>query len=181
MSVLAEAWNWIGANPGPFWTAFRVHLLLSAAGLGVGIAVGVPLGLYLSRRPGIADAIINAVGIGRTIPSLAILALMLPLVGTGFAPSLIALALYAVPPILVNTYVGIRQVDPDAVEAARGMGMSGGGVLARIEIPLALPVIFAGIRTAAVQVVAGRVVKHRFIVEGAGQRGQPRVKALAAC
>jgi osmoprotectant transport system permease protein len=155
MGALAEAWTWIGAHPAPFWTALRVHLMLSGAALGIGIAVAVPLGLYLSRRPGVADAVINIVGVGRTIPSLALLALMLPLVGTGFLPSLIALSIYAVPPILVNAYVGIRQIDADVIDAARGMGLSNGGILRRIEIPLALPVIFAGIRTAAVQVVAG--------------------------
>ena len=117
--------------------------------------VAVPLGIWLSRYPRAAEAAINVAGILRTIPSLAILALMLPLLGTGFLPSVVALIVYAISPILINTYVGIKQVDPDAIDAALGMGMTRREIIARIEVPLAVPIIFAGIRTAAVQVVAG--------------------------
>jgi osmoprotectant transport system permease protein len=87
-----------------------------------------------------------------------VLALAMPLLGTGFLPSLVALVLIALPPVLVNTIVGVRVIDPDVVDAARGMGMSGADVLRAIELPLALPVIFAGLRTAAVQVVSGAVL-----------------------
>ena len=90
----------------------------------------------------------------RTIPSLALLVLMLPLVGTGYLPAMIALTLYGVPAILLNTYAGVRSVDPDVVDAARGQGLSDRQIVRRIEVPLALPVVFAGIRTAAVQIVA---------------------------
>src|SRR6266542_483924 len=90
--------------------------------------------------------------------SLAVLALAMPLLGTGFLPSLVALTLIALPPILINTITGVREIDADIVDAARGMGMSGGDVLRKIELPLAVPVIFAGLRTAAVQVVSGAVL-----------------------
>ena len=92
---------------------------------------------------------------GGPAPGGAVWASMLPVLGTGFLPSLVALTLLAIPPILINAYVGIRQVDPDAVESAVGMGMTRLQVMAKIELPVALPVISAGVRTAAVQVVAG--------------------------
>ena len=105
-----------------------------------------------------AQFAIAGANIGRTLPSLAVLALVMPLLGTGFAPSLFALTLLALPPILINTYTAVRQVDPDVVDAARGMGMTRGEIVRKVELPLALPVIFAGIRTAAVQVISGAVL-----------------------
>jgi osmoprotectant transport system permease protein len=104
--------------------------------------------------PGAAAYAIGAANVLRTIPSLALLVLMLPLVGTGYLPAMIALTLYGVPAILLNTYAGVRSVDPDVVDAARGQGLSDRQIVRRIEVPLALPVVFAGIRTAAVQIVA---------------------------
>ena len=101
---------------------------------------------------------INVANVGRTLPSLAVLALVMPLLGTGFAPSLFALSLLALPPILLNTLAGMRGIDPEIVDAARGMGMTPNGILRRIEWPLALPVIFAGLRTAAIQVISGAVL-----------------------
>ena len=153
--MLEGAWTYIVNNPGVFRAALTTHLWLSGVALLVGIVIAVPLGIWLSRYPRAAEAAINAAGILRTIPSLAILAIMLPLLGTGFLPSVVALIVYAISPILINTYVGIKQVDPDAVDAATGMGMTRLQIIAKIEVPLAVPIIFAGIRTAAVQVVAG--------------------------
>ncbi|MBA4115266.1 MAG: ABC transporter permease, partial [Rubrobacter sp.] len=106
------------------------------------------------RSPFWAAVAINTGNIGRAVPSLAILALVFPLLGFGFAPSLVALVLLAIPPILINASTGLRQVSPQVIDAARGMGLSGGQILGRIQIPIAAPVIFAGIRTSAVQVVA---------------------------
>src|SRR5690606_6422141 len=97
---------------------------------------------------------INLVSALRVLPSLAILVLMLPYLGLGFTPALVALTILACPPILINTYTGYRDVDPAVVEAAYGMGMTTGQVLWWIESPLALPVVVAGLRTAAVEVVA---------------------------
>lgn len=153
--MLADALTWILSNPAVFRAALTTHLWLSGTALAVGMVVAVPLGIWLSRYPRAADLAINFAGVLRTIPSLAILAIMLPLLGTGFLPSVVALIVYAISPILINTYVGIKQVDPDSVDAALGMGMTRLQIVARIEVPLAVPVIFAGIRTAAVQVVAG--------------------------
>ncbi len=153
--MLLDALFWILANRPAFTNAFMIHLMLSGTALGLAILIAVPVGIVVSRYPRAAAAAINGAGIARTVPSLAILAIMLPLVGTGFAPSVIALIVLALPPILINTYVGIREVDPDVVDSARGMGMTTGQIVGRIEVPLAAPVIFAGIRTSAVQVVAG--------------------------
>jgi osmoprotectant transport system permease protein len=115
--------------------------------------------VWLARRGGpVALAGVNAANIGRTLPSLAVLALVMPVLGTGFAPSLFALTLLALPPILINTYAGLRDVDADVVDAARGMGMTQEQILRRVELPIALPIIFAGLRTAAVQVISGAVL-----------------------
>lgn len=146
--------GWISANPDIFWTAIENHLWLSGVALAAVLAIALPLGLVLTRRPGFANIAIAIVNILRTIPSLALLVIMLPLLGTGFLPSAVALTLYGLPALLLNTYTGLTEVDADIVDAARGQGFSDRQVMTRIEIPLALPVIFAGIRTAAVQIVS---------------------------
>jgi len=131
------------------------HMLLSVAGLAVGLVVSLPLGIWASRRPRLGELILGAAGVIQTIPSLALLALMVPLLrGTiGFLPAFIALVLYSVLPIVANAIIGIRGVDPALTEAARGLGMSDRQMLARVELPLAAPVILGGVRTAAVLVV----------------------------
>ena len=147
-------WRWISDNPGIFGTAVNNHLQLSGVALAAVILIALPLGLLLTRHRGFANAAIAIVNILRTVPSLALLVIMLPLLGTGFLPSVVALVLYGLPALLLNTYTGLVEVDADIVEAARGQGLSDRQVMTRIEIPLALPVIFAGIRTAAVQIVS---------------------------
>jgi len=156
--MLADAWHYIATHPQQFATALGVHIAMSASALALAAAIAIPMGLVAARRAGVALAAINAANIGRTLPSLAVLALAMPILGTGFAPSLVALTLIALPPILTNTIAGLIGVEPDIVDAARGMGMTGRQVLRRVELPLATPVIFAGLRTAAVQVVSGAVL-----------------------
>ena len=131
-----------------------VHVELSVAALLIGVVVAVPIALATFRSALWATVAINTGNIGRAVPSLAILALVFPLLGFGFAPSLVALTLLAIPPILINASTGLRQVNPQVIDAARGMGLSGGRILSSIQLPIAAPVIFAGIRTSAVQVVA---------------------------
>jgi len=147
-------WQWINDNPGIFGTAVNNHLQLSGVALAAVILIALPLGLALTRHRRFANAAIAIVNILRTVPSLALLVIMLPLLGTGFLPSAVALVLYGLPALLLNTYTGLVEVDADIVEAARGQGLSDRQVMTQIEIPLALPVIFAGIRTAAVQIVS---------------------------
>ena len=156
--MLDAAWAYLAAHPGQFATALGVHISLSASALILASAIAIPAGIAAARRPALALAAIGTANVGRTLPSLAVLALAMPLLGTGFAPSLLALTLLALPPILINTVAGLRSVDPDIVDAARGMGMAPAAILQTVELPLAMPVIFAGLRTSAVQVISGAVL-----------------------
>ncbi len=152
--MTANPLPWIEANPSIFIAAAQRHLSLTAAALAAVIVIALPLGLALTRHRSAAPLAVSIVNILRTIPSLALLVIMLPVLGTGFLPSAVALTLYGLPALLLNTYTGLTEVDRDIVEAARGQGLSDPQVMRRIEIPLALPVIFAGLRTAAVQIVS---------------------------
>jgi osmoprotectant transport system permease protein len=149
--------TWEGRNGIP--TRLGEHLVLSAAALAGGTLIALPLGLAIGHTGRGAVAVVSIANIGRAVPSLGLLGIafviMLPLgLGLGFWPSLIALVLLALPPIVTNTYVGLRAVDRELIEAARGMGMREREILTAVELPIALPVILAGIRISAVQVVA---------------------------
>ena len=146
--------GWIAAHPKVFVQAANQHIVLSVTALIAAILLALPLALAITRSERAANAAIAGVNVLRTIPSLALLVIMLPFLGTGFVPAVVALTLYGLPAILINTYTGLREVDRDIVEAARGQGMTDAGIMRRIEVPLALPVIFAGVRTAAVQIVS---------------------------
>jgi glycine betaine/choline ABC-type transport system substrate-binding protein/ABC-type proline/glycine betaine transport system permease subunit len=130
------------------------HMWLSFVAVAIAIAVAVPVGLWLGHIGRGGFVAINASNVGRAVPSLALIAFFVAYLGVGFANVTLALVLLAIPPILTNAYVGVRQVDRDTVDAARGMGMTGAQAVRRIELPLALPLIFGGIRTSAVNVVA---------------------------
>jgi osmoprotectant transport system permease protein len=156
--LFVDAWQFILAHPERFLSALGTHVALSASALAIAIAIAVPLGVTLSSTRRAAQIAIAGANIGRTLPSLAVLALVMPVLGTGFMPSLFALTLLALPPILINTYTAVRQVEPEVVDAARGVGMTRREIMGKVELPLALPVIFAGIRTAAVQVISGAVL-----------------------
>ncbi len=129
------------------------HIGLTAASLAIAILVGVSVGILLTRYSSVSNQVIGAVGIIQTIPSVALLGFLLPLLGIGVVPAIVALFLYALLPIIRNTYTGIDEVDSSIKEAAKGMGMSQMQILSKVELPLAIPVIFAGIRTAAVTTV----------------------------
>jgi osmoprotectant transport system permease protein len=137
-----------------FLAQLVVHIELSVVALLIGTAIAMPVALVVYRSPIWSVLAVNTGNIGRAVPSLAVLALVFPLMGFGFAPSLVALTLLAIPPILINASTGLRQVSPQIIDAARGMGLSNSQILGRIQLPIAAPVIFAGIRTSAVQVVA---------------------------
>lgn len=156
--MLAEAWRYVLEHPDRFGDALWRHVSLSVTALVLAAAMAIPLGIWVAHRARFALVAINAANIGRTLPSLAVLALTMPLLGTGFAPSLFALTLLALPPILINTYAAVRQVDADVIDAARGMGMTPREITRGIVVPLALPVIFAGLRIAAIQVISGAVL-----------------------
>lgn len=153
--MLSTALFWIAGHQTEFLRALGQHLIMSGVSLALALAIGLPLSVLIVNRGYLAFGVINTINGLRTIPSLAILAIMMPLLGIGLMPSIVALTVLALPPILLNAYVGLRDVDPDAIEAAIGMGMTGGEVVRKIRIPLAAPAMFAGARTAAVQVLAG--------------------------
>ncbi|HEU0302557.1 MAG TPA: glycine betaine ABC transporter substrate-binding protein [Longimicrobium sp.] len=153
------------------------HLLLVALSLLAAAAVAVPLGVLLGRaRAGAAEGTVRAVGLLQTIPGIALLAFMIPLLGIGMVPALAALFLYSLYPIVRNTYTGVRDAGPEAVEAARALGMSDAQVLRHVRLPLAAPSIMAGVRTSAV-IAVGTATLAAFI--GAGGLGDPIVAGLA--
>jgi osmoprotectant transport system permease protein len=140
-------------RPG-FTELLITHIELSVIALLIAIAIALPVALAIRNTSLGAALAVNLGNIGRAVPSLAILALCQPFLGFGFDTALVALTALAIPPILINASTGLREVSRDVIDAARGMGLSEGQILTRIQVPVAAPVIFAGIRTSAVQVVA---------------------------
>ncbi len=154
----------------------RDHIALAATALAAALAIGVPLGAAVARAPRLRGVSLGAIYVARVVPSLAVLAIMLPLVGVGFVPAVIALALLAIPPIALNIDLGLRAVPEAVLDAARGLGMDRRQRRTRVEWPLALPIVFAGIRTAAVEVVASATLAA-FI--GGGGLGEYIVNGIA--
>ena len=151
------------------------HLGLVFGALSLSILVAVPLGLVLERHSGRAENVIRGVGILQTIPSIALLAFMIPLLGVGAQPAIAALFLYGLYPIVRNTFTGVRDAGPAAAQSATALGMTPRQVLVHVKLPLAVPVILAGIRTAAV-ICVGTATLAAFI--GAGGLGEPIVAGL---
>lgn len=155
--------------------AFMQHIYLSFVALAVGIAIALPLGILVARYRRIAEPVIGITAIIQTIPSLALFGFLVPLIGIGAKTALIALIIYALLPILRNTYTGISNIDESMIEAGRGMGMTKNQLLWQIEFPLALPFIMAGIRTATVLTV-GIATLATFV--GAGGLGDVIYRGL---
>jgi len=146
----------------------RAHLEMVLMAEVIAIAIGVPLGILVTR-PGfkkLTTPVIGGASVGQSVPSLAIIAIMAPLLGFGFQSAIVALVIYGLLPILRNSYAGINNIDPAIVEAARGMGMTRGQITRKIELPLALPVIMAGIRVSTVITVG--TAELAVLVGGAG-------------
>jgi osmoprotectant transport system permease protein len=154
MNDFTNAFKFMGDNASLMLEKTWEHLLLSFASIGVAMVIALPLGVVLGHLHKGSFIAINISNVGRALPSLAIISIGLGLLGIGFINVLVALVILAVPPMLTNAFVAIDRVDPDAVEAARGAGMSNAQILWKVEIPLAVPLMFAGIRTAAVYVIA---------------------------
>lgn len=200
MTLLGDVVRWF-ADPAHYQgsdavqTRILEHAQVSGLAMLVGLLIALPIGLYLGHTGRLGFIAVNVANIGRAIPSLATIALAIPVAGTllgvqnglGFWPTFFALIPLAIPPVLTNAYVAVRGVDRDVIEAARGMGVSEAGILRRIELPLALPLIIAGMRTAAVNVVAtatlGALVAFgglgRFIVDGLALQEYDRLFAGA--
>ncbi|MDQ4068193.1 MAG: ABC transporter permease [Actinomycetota bacterium] len=198
MSLPAEVVEWFSTAEhwrGDFGVPHRLaeHGAMSAAAVLAAVVIALPFGVWLGHRGKGGALAINLANVGRAVPSLAILALTQEAIGLsgwpgfGARPAFVALVALAVPPLVTNAYVGMRGVDRGVVEAARGMGMTGRELLWRVELPIALPVVMAGLRTAAVQVVATASLAAvtawgglgRFIVDGFGQRDNPQILAGA--
>jgi osmoprotectant transport system permease protein len=154
MHAFLQAFPFIANNSNLIWSKTEAHLAISFASIGVAIAISVPLGVWLGHLHRGSFLAISASNIGRALPSLAVIAIGIGFLGIGFLNVLVALVILAGPVMLTNAYVAVDQVDRDAVEAARAMGMTPLQVLLRVELPLALPLLFAGLRTATVYVVA---------------------------
>lgn len=130
------------------------QIYISAISLALGIVVAVPLSIILMKFPRVAKVVIAIASMLQTIPALALLAIMIPFFGVGKLPAIIALFLYSLMPILRNTYVGLMGVSPDTIDSARGLGMTNLQLILKVDIPLAMPVIMAGIRLSAIYVIA---------------------------
>ena len=133
--------------------ALTQHILISFVALLCALIIAIPLGIYIARHLKISEGILGIAAVLQTIPSLALLGLLIPLLGIGIVPAIVAIVIYALLPILRNTYTGIRKVDPSLIEAADAMGMTPMKRLFKVELPLAMPVIMAGIRTAMVLII----------------------------
>lgn len=173
--------NWQGPSGVP--TRLAEHLLLSAIPITIAALIALPAAMYVGHTRRFEVAIVTVANIGRAIPSYALLVIMVILTGLGNEPIIVALTLLAIPPILTNGYVAIQSVDTDTLEAARGMGMRERGVLFGIEIPLGAPLLIAGLRIAALQVVATATLAAlvagpglgRIVVDGLAVRDFPQV------
>jgi osmoprotectant transport system permease protein len=180
---LTDASHWTGAAGIP--ARLAEHLALSGISLALAMVIAVPVGIWIGHTGRFTSLAVNGANVWRALPSLAVIGLVLPItaaidpqLGFKIYPTLIAMVVLAVPPILVNTQAGVAGVDRDLVEAARAMGMRDGQVVRRLELPLALPAILAGVRSGSVQVVAtltlgaifGSGGLGRYLVEGIAQR-----------
>lgn len=175
--------NWTGPDGIP--TRLLQHVELSGIAMVLAVAVALPIALGLGHWGRGGFVAINASNVGRAIPTLAVLVVLAvtPAIGIGNTAAVLALVLFAIPPVLTNGYVAMRGVDADVKESARGMGMTGGQLLRRVEVPLALPLIAAGVRTAAVQVIATATLAAlvgsgglgRYIIDGYAVLDYPQV------
>ncbi|MFG3527145.1 ABC transporter permease [Streptomyces sp. NPDC047917] len=161
MKTLADAWSWLTtatnwSGEGGIWNRLGQHLFLTVVCLLISCLIALPVALVLGHLGKGGALAVNISNTGRAVPTFAVLVLLLltPIGGHGEWPTIIALVLFAVPPLLTNAYVGMREVDRDIVRAARGMGMTGRQLMLGVEVPLALPLILTGVRIAAVQLVA---------------------------
>ncbi|MFJ8795243.1 ABC transporter permease [Streptomyces sp. NPDC102462] len=194
MTTLTATWHWL-ADPA-HWTGedgirhrLLQHLVLTVVCLAVSCAVALPVALVLGHLGKGGVLAVNISNAGRAVPTFAVLVLLLltPVGRWGEGPTVLALVLFAVPPLLTNAYVGMREVDRGVVRAARGMGMTGRQLLFRVELPLALPMVLGGVRIAAVQLVATATIAAlagggglgRIITAGFNLASTPQVVAGA--
>ncbi len=169
MDWLTSVWSFIRDNPDRFNDLLVSHLRISLSALAVAILLYVPLGVLFARNERIGPAAVGLISAVRVIPSLALVFVFVPLLGFGYRPALLALIVLAAPPIILNTSAGVLNVDRSVLEAARGLGMNNAQVFFRVQLPLALPVILAGIRSASVEIFASATLASLIGVKTLGQ------------
>jgi osmoprotectant transport system permease protein len=175
--------HWTGSDGIP--TRFVEHIQLSAEAVLIGAVIALPIGIVLGHYGRFGGLAVNISNVGRAIPSIALLVLAFQVFGLGNLPIIIALTALAIPPMVTNSYVAMREVDPDIKEAARGMGYREPAQILRVELPLAVPLVMAGVRTSAVQVVATATLAAliagggfgRYIIDGFGQQDYTKLVA----
>lgn len=164
---MGGVWDAFQANNG--WSQTWVHLKLSLTALALATVVGLALGVVCAKiGRGAAFVVVTISNLGRTVPTFALIALILALTSLGFWPAALGLFLLGVPPILLNAYTGVNEVDRGVVEASRGMGLRPLQVLGRVELPIAMPLIFAGVRTSSVQIIATAALAGLVGADGLG-------------
>jgi osmoprotectant transport system permease protein len=156
-------------GPGNLWELAQSHMAVSIVAMAVAVGLTVPLGLWLGHKGRGEFLAVSVSNVGRAVPSLALLAFFVAFLGLGFTNVAAVLTLLAIPPILTNTYVGVRQVDPETIDAARGVGLTEAQIIRKVELPLALPTIFGGIRLSAVAVVATATIAPLGNVRSLGE------------
>ncbi|MFE9768688.1 ABC transporter permease [Streptomyces sp. NPDC005808] len=194
MNTLTDAWNWLTdsahwAGADGVWHRLGQHLVLTVVCLVISCLIALPIALVLGHLGKGGALAVNISNVGRAVPTFAVLVLLLltPVGNWGEGPTVVALVLFAVPPLLTNAYVGMREVDPSVVRSARGMGMTGRQMVFRVELPLALPMVMNGVRIAAVQLVATATIAAlagggglgRIITAGFNLASTPQVVAGA--
>jgi osmoprotectant transport system permease protein len=168
-NLFTEVIQYINSHYDTYILAVKTHILIFISVLGISILTGIPLGIISSKKPVLSAAVINFFSILKMIPSLALLLILIPVLGTGFVPALIALFLHALPTILISTYTGFKEISPAVLESAAAMGMTKSEILGKVEFPLALPLIFTGLRTASVDIIATTTVAAYIGAGGLGQ------------
>lgn len=166
--MMALILNYFRENSGRFWGMLAAHVQVSILSLGIAVLIGVPAGFLCVRWKKAQKYITGLFSVLRVIPSLAILLLMVPIMGTGTAPAVVALVLLAVPPILMNTVAGLEGVPPFMLETAEGVGMNPTQVWTKVRFPLAMPMILTGIKTVAVEIVASATLASKIGAGGLG-------------
>jgi osmoprotectant transport system permease protein len=192
VNILVSTWRWVTdpaqwQGPDGIPTRLGEQIHLSVESVVIGALIALPVGIVLGHYGRFGNLAINISNVGRAIPSFAILVIAFQIFGLGDVPIVIALTALAVPPMVTNSYVALREVDPDVKDAARGMGYRELPQLLRVELPLAVPLIMAGVRTSAVQVVATATLAAliaggglgRYIVDGLARDDYPRLLAGA--
>jgi len=167
LAWLTDPAHWQGSNGIPM-RAFE-HLWYSLFAALAAVAIGLPIGLLVGHTNRGGEIAVNASNLGRAIPSFGIIVLAWALAGFGYIPVWVALTALGLPPIVTNSYVGVRSVDPEVREAGEGMGMTGAQLLLRVEVPIAMPLIMAGIRTSVVQIVATTTIAAFITLGGLGR------------